>query len=359
MLDRPERIALLVSLLMLPVIWGGFYLLFWLPTLTGPELAEPQAQHIPYIQISLVALLISTLTGFLIEFLVRRFLYARLLRIYKTISNPEKYRGAVMVDAEEIGKVEMEVASWARKTNTEVNTLRQRDDIRRDFIANLSHELKTPIFNIQSYILTLRDGVKEKKTREKFLKKANRNVERMIRLIRDMDVLAHLESGELELHMDEFDLRDYIEDALEQMEDRIQQGQLTVKIDIDPELDTKVYADPERMDQVLLNLISNAVKYSSEEDPEMTIRLVPGERVINVMVSDNGIGISKEDMARIFERFFRADRSRSHTKKVSGTGLGLAICKHIVEAHGQSIKVTSEIGHGTTFSYSIAKPEAL
>lgn len=353
MLERPERIALLVSLILLPVTWGVFFMLFWMSS--GALDLPSDSLTIPYIQISLASVLISMLTGLLVNFLVRRFLYARLIGIYKTISNPEKYRGVVKVDAP-IGKVEMEVASWAQKKSTEVDTLRQRDDIRRDFIANLSHELKTPIFNIQSYILTLKDDVKDKKTREKFLKKADRNVERMIRLIRDMDVLAHLESGELKLHMEKFDLREHIEDALEQMEDRIQQIQMKVTVDVDPALNTTVYADPERLDQVLLNLISNAVKYSHYDQPELTIRVVPDEHSLTVMVSDNGIGISNEDLARVFERFYRADRSRSQTKKVAGTGLGLAICKHIVEAHGQSIHVTSELGHGSTFSYSIAKP---
>ncbi|NQW24728.1 MAG: ATP-binding protein [Cryomorphaceae bacterium] len=355
MLDRPERIAFFVAACLGPVVWGVMFALFVLVQTPSGGLPLPVAE-IPYLEITLLSIFVSSAVAFLVEALVRQFLYSRLLKIYKVISNPDKYRSALLADAEEIGKVEMEVRSWAQRTSTEVVSLQARDDVRREFIANLSHELRTPIFNIQGYILTLLDGVKEGKTRKEYLKKANRNVERMIRLLQDMDVLARLESNKLLLNQEVYSLKEQIEDALEQMSDRLSQSEIRVIFDFDKDGEYAVRADPERMDQVLLNLISNAIKYSREEDGAMLkISLQDADKYFNIIIEDNGIGIAKEDLTRVFERFYRADRSRTHTKKISGTGLGLAIVKHIIEAHGHSIKVTSSQGVGTAFSFSITK----
>ena len=313
--------------------------------------------QIPFMEITLLSMFIASSTAFLTEYLIRRFLYSRLLKIYKVISNPDRYQTSLMADAEEIGKVEMEVASWAQKKSSELNSLQLRDDVRREFIANLSHELRTPIFNIQGYVLTLLDGVKDQKVRKEYLKKASRNVERMIRLVQDMDVLARLESDQLVLQKEAYSLTEQIEDALEQMSDRIAQQGLTVVRDFDSESDSAVFADPERMDQVILNLISNAIKYSRDE-PGGFVRVAiedSGDKTYNVLIEDNGLGIAKEDLGRVFERFYRGDRSRTRTKKIGGTGLGLAIVKHIVEAHGHAIKVTSTQGVGTAFSFTMSK----
>ena len=314
-------------------------------------------QKVPYLEITLLSMFIASSTAFLTEYLIRRFLYSRLLKIYKVISNPDRYQTSLMADAEEIGKVEMEVASWAQKKSSELNSLQLRDDVRREFIANLSHELRTPIFNIQGYVLTLLDGVKDQKVRKEYLKKASRNVERMIRLVQDMDVLARLESDQLVLQKEAYSLTEQIEDALEQMLDSIAQQGLTVVRDFDSESDSAVFADPERMDQVILNLISNAIKYSRDE-PGGFVRVAiedSGDKTYNVLIEDNGLGIAKEDLGRVFERFYRGDRSRTRTKKIGGTGLGLAIVKHIVEAHGHAIKVTSTQGVGTAFSFTMSK----
>ena len=355
MLDRPERIAFFVAACLGPVVWGVMFALFVLVQSPSGGLPLPIAE-IPFLEISLLSIFIASSVAFLVEALVRQFLYTRLLKIYKVISNPDKYRNALLADAEEIGKVEMEVRSWAQRTSTEVVNLQARDDVRREFIANLSHELRTPIFNIQGYLLTLIDGVKEGKVRKDYLKKANRNVERMIRLVQDMDVLARLESSQLALNKETYSLSEQVEDALEQMSDRLQSSDIEVIRDYDAASPCMVYADPERMDQVILNLLSNAIKYSREtEGAFVKVSILDAEKNYNVTIEDNGIGIAKEDLNRVFERFYRVDRSRTHTKKIGGTGLGLAIVKHIIEAHGHSVKVTSALGAGTTFSFSISK----
>jgi len=336
------------------------FAMFELVTTDDGALPLPLSQ-VPYLEITLLSMFIASSTAFLTEYLIRRFLYSRLLKIYKVISNPDRYQSSLLADAEEIGKVEMEVASWAQKKSNELNSLQLRDDVRREFIANLSHELRTPIFNIQGYVLTLLDGVKDQKVRKEYLKKASRNVERMIRLVQDMDVLARLESNQLVLHKEVYSLTEQIEDALEQMSDRIAQQGLTVVRDFDSESDCAVFADPERMDQVVLNLISNAIKYSRDE-PGGFVRVAiedSGDKTYNVIVEDNGLGIAKDDLGRVFERFYRGDRSRTRTKKIGGTGLGLAIVKHIVEAHGHAVKVTSTQGVGTAFSFTISKAQPL
>lgn len=355
MLDRPERIAFFVAACLGPVVWGVMFALFVLVQTPSGGLPLPVAE-IPYLEITLLSIFVASSVAFLVEALVRQFLYTRLLKIYKVISNPEKYRNALLADAEEIGKVEMEVRSWAQRTSTEVVSLQARDDVRREFIANLSHELRTPIFNIQGYLLTLLDGVKDSKVRKDYLKKANRNVERMIRLVQDMDVLARLESSQLALNNETYSLTEQVEDALEQLSDRLQNTEIQVIREYDVAQPCLVNADPERMDQVILNLISNAIKYSREEEGAFVkVSIQDAEKNYNVTIEDNGIGIAKEDLTRVFERFYRVDRSRTHTKKIGGTGLGLAIVKHIIEAHGHSIKVTSSLGAGTTFSFSISK----
>ncbi len=355
MLDRPERIAFFVAACLGPVVWGVMFALFVLVQSPSGGLPLPIAE-IPFLEISLLSIFIASSVAFLVEALVRQFLYTRLLKIYKVISNPDKYRNALLADAEEIGKVEMEVRSWAQRTSTEVVNLQARDDVRREFIANLSHELRTPIFNIQGYLLTLIDGVKDSKVRKDYLKKANRNVERMIRLVQDMDVLARLESSQLALNKETYSLSEQVEDALEQMSDRLQSSDIEVIRDYDAASPCMVHADTERMDQVILNLLSNAIKYSREtEGAFVKVSILDAEKNYNVTIEDNGIGIAKEDLNRVFERFYRVDRSRTHTKKIGGTGLGLAIVKHIIEAHGHSVKVTSALGAGTTFSFSISK----
>ena len=356
MLDRPERIAFFIAALLGPVVWFVMFAIFELVSTENGALPLPLNQ-IPFMEITLLSMFIASSTAFLTEYLIRRFLYSRLLKIYKVISNPDRYQTSLMADAEEIGKVEMEVASWAQKKSSELNSLQLRDDVRREFIANLSHELRTPIFNIQGYVLTLLDGVKDQKVRKEYLKKASRNVERMIRLVQDMDVLARLESDQLVLQKEAYSLTEQIEDALEQMSDRIAQQGLTVVRDFDSESDSAVFADSERMDQVILNLISNAIKYSRDE-PGGFVRVAiedSGDKTYNVLIEDNGLGIAKEDLGRVFERFYRGDRSRTRTKKIGGTGLGLAIVKHIVEAHGHAVKVTSTQGVGTAFSFTMSK----
>lgn len=344
MFKNPRRIASVIGLIVGLTNGLSMYLVFWLQGQT------PQA-----VNLMLFAVGSGVVTAVIAESMIKQFMHVKLTRIYKALNNPEKYRDDMLQDAKELGRVDMEVTMWVRRAAVEMTSLRAQDTIRREFIANLSHEMKNPVFNIQGYLLTLMDGVEDAAQRERFFKKASRNVDRMIRLLRDMDVLAHLESGKLTLEQSPYGLKQQVLDAMEQMEDRLEHSGIQVHLTLPDTLDDRVMADKQRMEQVLLNLISNAIKYASENKPELHIQLIDQANRLDVVVKDNGIGIAQDDITRIFERFYRADRARVHGKQVSGTGLGLAIAKHIVEAHDQSITVAAELGHGSTFIYGVPK----
>jgi two-component system phosphate regulon sensor histidine kinase PhoR len=355
MLDLPRKIALSVATLFGTIVWFSLLAILYI-TPSSAHLFDENL--IPILEISLLSIFSATAIGFFIEMLARYFISLKSNEINEFSRKTKNYEQSFLNDAQLIKKSALEVNSQNQIKAVDFLNLQTRDDVRKEFIANLSHELKNPIFNIQSYLLTLIDGVDDKETNHKYLKKANRNVLRMIRLVRDMDVLAHLESNKLLLNKESYDLISQINDVLEQMSERIEQSKIEIVRNYNPNINLNVFADLERMEQVFLNLISNAIKYSDSQGKESFIKITIQDRedLIYVFIEDNGVGISKGDMYRIFERFYRADRSRTQAGKISGTGLGLAIAKHIIEAHGQTIKVTSKLGSGSVFSLSITKP---
>ena len=350
MLDLPRIIALSVAAFFGTIVWFSLLAILYL-TPSSAHLFDENL--IPILEISLLSIFSATAIGFFIEMLARYFTSLKLNEVYEFSGRTNDY-----YDSQLRKKAELAVNSQNQIKAVDLLNLQTRDDVRKEFIANLSHELKNPIFNIQSYLLTLIDGVDDKETNYKYLKKANRNVLRMIRLVRDMDVLAHLESNKLILNKESYDLISQINDALEQMSERIEQSKIEIVQNYNPNINLPVFADLERMEQVFLNLISNAIKYSDSQRKGSFIKITIQDRedLIYVFIEDNGVGISEGDMHRIFERFYRADRSRTQTGKISGTGLGLAIAKHIIEAHEQTIKVSSKLGSGSAFSISITKP---
>ena len=355
MLDLPRIIALSVATFFGTIVWFSLLAILYL-TPSSAHLFDENL--IPILEISLLSIFCATAIGFFIEMLARYFISLKLNEIREFSGRTNDYYKSFFNDSQLKKKAELAVNSQNQIKAVDLLNLQTRDDVRKEFIANLSHELKNPIFNIQSYLLTLIDGVDDKETNYKYLKKANRNVLRMIRLVRDMDVLAHLESNKLILNKESYDLISQINEALEQMSERIEQSKIEIVRNYNPNINLPVFADLERMEQVFLNLISNAIKYSDSQRKGSFIKITIQDRedLIYVFIEDNGVGISQGDMHRIFERFYRADRSRTQTGKISGTGLGLAIAKHIIEAHGQTIKVTSKLGSGSVFSMSITKP---
>ena len=240
---------------------------------------------------------------------------------------------------------------------SEINILKDQENYRREFLGNISHELKTPLFTIQGYILTLVDGgaLKDKKVREKYLRRAAKGVDRIISIVKDLDLITQFESGIKTVDRSEFNIFDLVDNVFDLLEFESEKNNISLKLENINKPLIYVNADQERILQVLTNLIVNSIKYGSNNGcTEVKVEDYNKEKVI-VRVIDNGEGIEQEHLPRLFERFYRIDKNRS--RKKGGSGLGLSIVKHIIEAHQEEIFVESTIGEGTEFSFTLQKPK--
>ncbi len=305
-----------------------------------------------------VFFLLVILSGYLvIKYSIDYFIIEKLKIIYQTIGKmktrsdiktPQKNSGDVL------DIVNQAVLEWSEKQQKEIAELKRMAAYRREFLGNVSHELKTPIFNIQGYILTLLEGgLKDDEVNIKFLKNAKKSVNRMIAIVEDLEEISHLESGNLKLNREVFDIADLIHDVAEYMELKAKENHAVIKLNTNPNGSYPVRADKKRIRQVLINLMDNAIKYGNQENGQVTLSVYDFHDYYLVEVSDNGIGIPEEYLFRIFERFFRTEQSRARQK--GGSGLGLAIVKHIIEAHKQKISVRNNPEGGSTFSFSVEK----
>jgi two-component system phosphate regulon sensor histidine kinase PhoR len=240
---------------------------------------------------------------------------------------------------------------------SEINILKDQENYRREFLGNISHELKTPLFTIQGYILTLVDGgaLKDKKVREKYLRRAAKGVDRIISIVKDLDLITQFESGIKTVDKSDFNIFDLVDNVFDLLEFESEKNNISLKLENKKNPLIYVNADQERILQVLTNLIVNSIKYGSNNGyTKVIVEDFNKEKVI-VRIIDNGEGIEKEHIPRLFERFYRIDKNRS--RKKGGSGLGLSIVKHIIEAHNEQIFVKSEIREGTEFSFTLSKPE--
>ena len=255
-----------------------------------------------------------------------------------------------------MGTLTEEIDRFARDKKLEIETLKVREKYRKEFFGNVSHELKTPLFTVQGYILTLLDGaMNDEKIREKYLQRASKGVERLIYIVKDLDMITKLEVGDLILKIEAFDIVELVKNVFEMFEMRANKKNITLTFDTDYNTPILVNADKERIQQVLANLVVNSIKYGREKGTtEVSIENLIKNRVI-VRVTDNGEGIKKIHLPRLFERFYRVDKSGS--RKEGGSGLGLSIVKHIIEAHEEKIYVESEFGVGSEFSFTLEKSE--
>lgn len=291
-----------------------------------------------------------------VRFVILQFIYAKVKLIYKNIhelklgSDEEE---DLIAQSSDLKTVEREVSEWAEERKAEIRDLKERESFRREFIGNVSHELKTPIFNIQGYILTLLDGaLEDPKINVKYLTRANKSVERMINLVQDMDVLNKLESGVMDVKKQTFDVMKVCKDVFEMVEDRAKEKGISLRFKKEYDKPFKVEGDPNRIEQVIANLVVNGIKYSKPKG-HVEIGIFDMADKYLIEVADDGLGIPESDVPRIFERFYRVDKSRS--RDIGGSGLGLAIVKHIVDAHKQTINVRSKEGVGSTFSFTLKK----
>lgn len=252
-------------------------------------------------------------------------------------------------------KINLGISDYAEKKQQEIEELKRMEAFRREFIADVSHELKTPIFSAQGFVHTLLDGaVEDKKVRSKFLKKAAKSLDGLDILVQELLTISQMETGEIKMHYESFDIVDLVSEVFDQLEDKAKKKKINLEFEEDYEAPVFVYADYQRIYQVIINLITNGIKYT-KKDGAVKIGIKEIEKKIEVSVTDNGRGIPKEDLGRIFERFYRVEKSRSKNK--GGTGLGLAIVKHIMEAHDSRIEVWSEPKVGSKFWFKLKKGE--
>ncbi|WP_026933373.1 sensor histidine kinase [Christiangramia echinicola] len=311
-----------------------------------------------WIALLIFATLCYLFTFLIIQYRVERFIYRRIKKVYDNVSLLDSKTLSPTQITTDMSSLTREVKKFAEDKKLEIETLKVREVYRKEFMGNVSHELKTPLFTVQGYILTLLDGAhKDKAIRKKYLARANKGVERLIYIVKDLDMITKLETGDLHLRYETFDIVELIQASFDLLEMKAAKKEITLTFDIDYDDPVYVRADKERIQQVLTNLIVNSIKYGKKGGTtEISIENLIKNKVI-VRVTDNGEGIEHENIPRLFERFYRVDKSGS--RKEGGSGLGLSIVKHILEAHDEKIYVESVFGVGSEFSFTMEKSKAI
>ncbi|WP_430411545.1 sensor histidine kinase [Kordia sp.] len=293
---------------------------------------------------------------FIIQFRVERFIYRRVKRIYDdvTLLDVSDFQNHPITT--DMATLTKEIEKFATNKKLEIETLKIRENYRKEFIGNVSHELKTPLFTVQGYILTLLDGaMNDKNIRKKYLNRAGKGVERLIYIVKDLDMITKLEAGDLNLLIEDFDIIELVQSVFDLLEMKAAKKKITLAFDMNYSNPIVVSADKERIQQVLTNLIVNSIKYGRENGTtEISVENLIRNKVI-IRVTDNGEGIEQENIPRLFERFYRVEKSRG--RQEGGSGLGLSIVKHIIEAHNEKIYVESESDVGSEFSFTLEKTE--
>ena len=336
----PNQLSAFTALILSIPISGGIYFLRpdWIIAMTS---------------------LVATFLGsyLLIRFVLESFIYRKIKLIYKYIyqtkaSKREETYYKYILPQKGIDEVREDVEKWAAQRSAEIELLKTNEAYRKEFLQNLAHEFKTPIFAIQGYVDTLLDGAMDNPDiRKRFLENTARNVDRMVNLVKDLDEISKLESGEQPLYKENFVIQELIREVFETLSIRIAHQNIKCSIKKGCESPIPVFADKEKIRQVINNLVENALKYGKTGGTVVaSIYTTDGKHVL-IEFTDDGIGIAEEHLSRIFERFYRTDRGRS--RNVGGTGLGLSICKHSIEAHGQTIHVRSKIDVGTTVGFTL------
>jgi len=333
-----------------------------LAAFTAFVLAVPISLLIGYVEkswwIGLICLaVIFSGSYLLISFMLERFIYRKIKLIYKFIyqtkaTKKEETYYKYVLPQKSIDEVREDVEAWAEENKQEIELLRKNEQFRKEFLQNLSHEFKTPVFAIQGYVDTLLQGALENpEVNKKFLKKTAKNVERLTNLLNDLDEISRLERGELVLYKQNFVIQELVREAFESLSIRAEARQIHFSIKKGCESPLTVHADKEKIRQVVTNLIENSIKYGKTGGSIVASMYNTDGKHILIELSDDGIGINEKFLPRIFERFYRTDEGRSID--VTGSGLGLAICKHIIEAHGQTIHVRSTENIGTTIGFTL------
>jgi two-component system phosphate regulon sensor histidine kinase PhoR len=293
----------------------------------------------------------------LISIVLERFIYRKIKLIYKFIyqtkaTKKEEMYYKYILPQKSIDEVREDVEAWAIKRNEEIDLLKKNEQFRKEFLQNLSHEFKTPVFAIQGYVESLLDGgMNNPEINKRFLENTSRNVDRLSHLISDLDEISKLERGELVLIKSNFIIQEMIKEVFESLSLKGEEKNIRFSIKKGCESPLTVFGDKEKIRQVLINLFDNSIKYGKEGGNIVASIYKVDERHILTEISDEGTGITEKHLSRLFERFYRTEEGRS--RDLTGSGLGLAICKHIIEAHGQTIHVRSTEGVGTTVGFTL------
>lgn len=341
----PRKLALLAGV----VVFVAFYFNSWL---FSNILYSEQKSILQIVTACTTGLMAYWFTRFIINW----YLGNKVRHIYKMINRPadqETEEFKMDPDKPLMQQVEKEVSLFLKSQNQEMNTLRHLERYRQDYVGNVAHELRTPIFNIQGYVHTLLDGAyDDPKVSILYLQRTAENIERLIKIIEDLDSIYKLESNQLSLDWEDIELQSFVHTMIHELELKASERKITIQLISDDDVDVWVKADPDYLRQVFINLLENSIKYGNEGG-QTHISLHDLQDQILVEIEDNGPGIESKHLRHIFDRFYRVDKNRS--RQAGGSGLGLSIVKHIVEAHGQQIKVRSKPGKGTTFSFTLDK----
>jgi two-component system, OmpR family, phosphate regulon sensor histidine kinase PhoR len=345
----PKNLALIVSLVVTLILGLSSYLIDFF-----------QGNKIQWYFILITALFSFVASYLLFYYALEIFIYRKIKLIYKTIYNlktsKEQALSKVDLKTDIISEVNQEVIEWAQDKKNEIDQLKRLEVYRREFLGNVSHELKTPIFNIQGYIHTLLDGgMEDEHINLLYLEKASKSVERLCTIVEDLESISRLEAGELLLEVRTFDIHELTKDVFDSFDIKAREKKISTGFKDGCDRPFYVYADKERIRQVIVNLVINAFKYGKPGGKTLVGFYDMDENIL-VEVTDDGIGIEENHLSRLFERFYRVDKSRS--REQGGTGLGLAIVKHIIEAHHQTINVRSTFGIGSTFGFTLKKSKS-
>ena len=300
------------------------------------------------------ALAIYIFAFFVIQYRVEVFIYRRVKKIYDDVSILETSSFLKQPITTDMATLTKEVKKFATDKKLEIETLKVREEYRREFLGNVSHELKTPLFTVQGYLLTLLDGaMNDKSIRKKYLQRAEKGVERLIYIVQDLDMITKLESGDLNLTLSEFNIIEVVQNVFDMLEMKAEKKNIIMSFDNKYIRPIRVSGDSEKIQQVLMNLVVNAIKYGKQDGSiEVGVESIANNKVL-VRVTDNGEGIAAQNIPRLFERFYRVDKSGGRAE--GGSGLGLSIVKHIIEAHNEKIHVRSQYGIGSEFSFTLEK----
>ena len=314
------------------------------------------SNHIGAVSVFFSIVVLFVISFFIIQYRTEHFIYRRLKKIYEDVSIldvNDLRRDSVTTDIEKLSK---RMQRFVEGKRLEIKSLTERDSFRRDFLGNVAHELKTPLFTVQGYILTLIEGaVNDKEIRTKYLERANKGVERLVAVIKDLDMIAKLENDGMKLNKDVFNILELVQNVFDMFEMRAKKRNIILKFDRIHEFPVFVKGDAEKIEQVLINLIVNSIKYGKPNGTTIVAIESYNEAKFIVKTIDNGEGIKPQHLSRLFERFYRVDQSRS--REQGGSGLGLSIVKHIIEAHNETILLKSTYGEGSEFSFTLEKPK--